>query len=43
MMDLAVYEAACAETLETLTEYFDEIIEADDKLNNVADVSYSVS
>ncbi|KAG5675789.1 hypothetical protein PVAND_005663 [Polypedilum vanderplanki] len=40
LVDLATFEPICAETLETLTEYFEEIVEADEKLVN-ADISYS--
>ena len=42
LMDVAKFEPLCAEVLETLTDYFEEIVEADDKLIN-SDVAYSVS
>jgi len=41
-LDLAVFEPICMQTLESLTEYFDEVVESDSKLIN-GDVSYSVS
>lgn len=40
-MDLAVFEPVCTATLDALTEYFEEIVEADEKLTN-GDVAYSV-
>lgn len=42
IIDLATFEPICEETLESLTDYFEEIIDADEKLST-ADVSYSVS
>lgn len=42
LMDLTKFEPLCAETLESLTDYFEEIVEADEKLGS-SDVSYSVS
>jgi hypothetical protein len=42
LMDLMTFEAVCAETIESLTDYFEEIVEADPKLQN-ADIAYSVS
>lgn len=41
-MDLAAYELLSSETLESLTDYFEEIVDADPKLAK-ADVAYSVS
>lgn len=41
-MDLMAYESLSSETLESLTDYFEEIVDADPKLAN-ADVAYSVS
>lgn len=40
-MDLASYETASSETLEALTDYFEEIVEADLKFST-ADIAYSV-
>jgi hypothetical protein len=42
LMDLVTFEGLCSEALESLTDYFEEIVEADPKLQN-ADVAYSVS
>lgn len=42
LLELSVFEPICVQTLEALTEYFEEIVEADNKLMN-GDVSYSVS
>ena len=41
-LDLSAFEPICIQTLESLTEYFDEIVEADSKLVN-GDVNYAVS
>lgn len=41
-LDLTKFESQCTQTLETLTEYFDEIVENEAKLVN-PDVAYSVS
>lgn len=41
LMDLLVYESLSSETLESLTDYFEELVEADPKLKN-ADIAYSV-
>jgi frataxin len=41
VVDIATFEPLCAATLESLTDYFEEIVEADERLVN-ADVSYSV-
>lgn len=41
-MDLVTFEAKSTETLEALTDYFDELVESDPKLAK-ADVAYSVS
>jgi hypothetical protein len=38
----AVFEEVCGETLESLTDYFEELIENADHLRG-SDVSYSVS
>lgn len=42
LMDLVTFEAKSTETLEALTDYFDELVESDPKLAK-ADVAYSVS
>jgi hypothetical protein len=42
LMDLLKFEGLCSETLESLTDYFEEVVESDPKLSN-ADVAYSVS
>lgn len=42
LMDLVHYESLSSATLESLTEYFEEIVDADPQLAN-ADVSHSVS
>lgn len=42
LMDLLTFESLCSETLESLTDYFEEIVEADPNLQN-ADIAYSVS
>ncbi|KAL7041035.1 hypothetical protein ACKWTF_000590 [Chironomus riparius] len=39
-LELSAFEPICIQTLESLTEYFDEIVEADSKLVN-GDVNYS--
>lgn len=41
-LELTVFEPICIQTLESLTDYFEEIVESDSKLVN-ADVNYSVS
>lgn len=41
-MDLTKFEAECTRTLESLTEYFDEIVENEASLVG-SDVAYSVS
>lgn len=41
-MDLQTFESLCSGTLESLTDYFEEVVESDPKLGN-ADVAYSVS
>lgn len=41
-LDLTKFESECKQTLESLTDYFDEIVENDMKLVN-PDVAYSVS
>lgn len=41
-MDQVTFEALCAETIESLTDYFEEIVDADPTLAT-ADVAYSVS
>lgn len=41
LMDLGKYESLSSDTLDSLTDYFEEIVEADPKLAK-ADVSYSV-
>lgn len=41
LMDIAIFEPLCMETLEALTDYFDEVVEADEKLAK-GDVAYSV-
>ena len=40
-MDLQTFESLCSDTLESLTDYFEEVVEADPKLAK-ADVAYSV-
>lgn len=42
LVDQATFERTCEETLESLSEYFDELIESSKHLN-AADVAYSVS
>lgn len=42
LLDLVTYESICAETLEGLCDYFDELIETTDHLKNT-DITYSVS
>lgn len=42
LVDQATFEKACEETLESLSEYFEELIEDCDHLKS-ADVAYSVS
>lgn len=41
-MDLKLYEAVCTETLEELSDYFEEILENTSCLDSVPDVLYSV-
>lgn len=41
LVDLVTFEASCNETIEALTDYFEELVEADSKFAN-ADVAYSV-
>lgn len=41
-MDLTKFESECKRTLESLTEYFDEIVENEANLVG-SDVAYSVS
>lgn len=41
LMDQVKFESLCSETLETLLEYFEEIVENDPNLENT-DVGYSV-
>lgn len=41
LMDLATFESLSSETLESLTDYFEELVESDPKLKN-ADIEYSV-
>lgn len=42
LMDLLTYEAISSETLEALTDCFEELVEADSKFSN-GDVAYAVS
>ena len=42
LVDALTFEKACDETLESLTEYFEQIVEEDDSFKS-GDVSYSVS
>lgn len=42
LMDQVTFELLCGETIEELTDYFEEIVDADPKLAT-ADVAYSVS
>lgn len=42
LMDLVLYEAESSEALEALTDYFEELVDADPK-HNKADIAYSVS
>lgn len=42
LIDISTFEPICTQTLEALTDYFEEIVDADGKLIN-GDVSYSVS
>ena len=42
LMDLVTYETLSSETLEALTDYFEELVEAEPKFAN-ADIAYSVS
>lgn len=42
LMDLVNYEAVSSEALEALTDYFEELVDADPKLNK-SDIAYSVS
>lgn len=42
LMDLLVYETLSTETLESLTDYFEQIVDTDAKLKS-ADVVYSVN
>lgn len=41
LMDLVMFESLSSETLESLTDYFEEIVETDPKLKS-ADIEYSV-
>ena len=41
-MDLVTFESVCGDTIESLTDYFEELVEADPKLAK-ADIAYSVS
>lgn len=41
-MDLVTFESSCNDTLESLTDYFEELVETDPNLQN-ADIGYSVS
>lgn len=41
-IDPAVFEEICSETLESLCDYFEEIVESDPNLKG-ADITYSVS
>lgn len=42
LMDSVTFESLSSETLESLTDYFEELVEADPKLKT-ADIEYSVS
>lgn len=42
LMDLVTFESICSDTLESLTDYFEELVEADPQLQK-ADIAYSVS
>lgn len=42
LLDLKIFDPICSQTLESLTDYFEEIVEADSKFQS-ADVNYSVS
>lgn len=42
LMDLVAYETVSSEALEALTDYFEELVDADPKLNK-SDIAYSVS
>lgn len=42
LMDLVTFESSCNDTLESLTDYFEELVETDPNLQN-ADIGYSVS
>lgn len=42
LMDLLAFENVCSETLESLCEYFEEVVESDPKLSN-PDITFSVS
>ena len=42
LMDLVTFESVCGDTIESLTDYFEELVEADPKLAK-ADIAYSVS
>lgn len=42
LMDLLTFESLCSETLESLTDYFEVLVETDQRLKS-ADIEYSVS
>lgn len=42
LMDLVTFESICSDTLESLTDYFEELVEADPQLQK-SDIEYSVS
>lgn len=42
VMDQVTFESLCAETIESLTDYFEEIVDADPTLAT-ADIAYSVN
>ena len=41
LLDLVTFETVCADTLESLCDYFEEIVESDPKLKS-PDITYSV-
>lgn len=41
LLDLMTFESVCSDTLESLCDYFEEIVESDAKLN-APDITYSV-
>lgn len=41
-MDQVTFESLCGETIESITEYFEELVDAD-PTHGSADVAYSVS